>query len=63
MNRKITIATILLACVLTQFARTQSTYGDLLGVTSDPSGLPLPHATASVPQPFRPRGRSGLECR
>jgi hypothetical protein len=48
MIRKLALATILLACPALQVLHAQSTFGDLRGVTRDPSGLPLPNAAVTV---------------
>jgi hypothetical protein len=48
MIRKLTLATILITCAALQVLHAQSTFGDLRGVTRDPSGLPLPHAAVTV---------------
>jgi hypothetical protein len=47
MLRKLLLATTLCACFAPQ-VRAQSTFGDLRGVTRDPSGLPLPAAAVTV---------------
>ena len=47
MLRKLLLATTLSACFALQ-VRAQSTFGDLRGVTRDPSGLPLPAAAVTV---------------
>jgi hypothetical protein len=47
MIRTITLTTILSACFVLQVSG-QSTFGDLRGVTRDPSGLPLPGASVTV---------------
>ncbi|HTB15376.1 MAG TPA: TonB-dependent receptor [Bryobacteraceae bacterium] len=47
MIRKLLIATILYACFAVQ-VRAQSTFGDLRGVTRDPSGLPLPAVAVTI---------------
>jgi len=47
MIRKLTLTAILFACIA-QPAHSQSTFGDIRGVTHDPSGLPLPNAAVSV---------------
>ena len=47
MIRKLTLAAILIAC-LAPPAHSQSTFGDIRGVTRDPSGLPLPGAAVTV---------------
>src|SRR5580658_2811876 len=36
------------ACLTLQLAHAQSTFGDLRGITRDPSGLPLDHAVVTV---------------
>ena len=48
MIRKLTLATIVLTCVVLQPLHAQSTFGDLRGVTRDPSGLPLPNAAVTI---------------
>jgi hypothetical protein len=49
MFRKLTLATLLSACLaLAPAARGQSIFGDLRGVTCDPSGLPLPATAITV---------------
>ena len=48
MIRKLTLATILPACFALHVVHAQSTFGDLRGVTRDPSGLPLPSAQVTV---------------
>jgi hypothetical protein len=48
MSRKLKFATLLSACLALRLAHAQSTFGDLRGVTRDPSGLPLPGAAVSV---------------
>jgi hypothetical protein len=48
MTRKLIAATILFACIVVRAAHAQSTFGDVRGVTRDPSGLPLPGAAVTV---------------
>lgn len=48
MIRKLKFATLLSACLALRVAHAQSTFGDLRGVTRDPSGLPLPNAAVTV---------------
>jgi len=48
MLRKLALATILPACPALQVSHAQSTFGDLRGVTRDPSGLPLTNAAVTV---------------
>jgi len=48
MIRKFTLTFLLFACLVAPVAHGQSTFGDLRGVTRDPSGLPLPNAAVMV---------------
>ena len=48
MIRKFTLAAVAIACVALPALHAQSTFGDLRGVTRDPSGLPLPSAALTV---------------
>jgi hypothetical protein len=47
MIRKFILAAVLCACIV-PLAHSQSTFGDIRGVTRDPSGLPLPNAAVTV---------------
>lgn len=48
MIRRLTLATLVPACLALQAVYAQCTFGDLRGVTRDPSGLPLPRAVVTA---------------
>jgi hypothetical protein len=48
MTLKLSLATLLPTCLVLQFANAQSTFGDLRGITRDPSGLSLEHASVTI---------------
>src|ERR1700751_2535016 len=48
MTRKLSLVTILSTCLMLQPVKAQSTFGDLRGITRDPSGLPLKQEVVNV---------------